>query len=52
MSFKEYIKEMKRLGWSEEELKEDYRLHKETKDKGIELPWFPYQKEKEKTERI
>ena len=48
MSFKEYIKEMKRLGWSDDELKDDYLLNERTKTSGLELPWFPYEKESEK----
>ncbi len=47
MSFKEYIKEMKRLGWTEEELKDDYRLHENSERDGFELPWFPFEKDRE-----
>ena len=42
MSFESYIREMKRLGWSDEELKKDYDLHELSRDS--ELPWFPYEK--------
>ncbi|MBQ6335287.1 MAG: hypothetical protein IJI46_09485 [Erysipelotrichaceae bacterium] len=49
MSFKEYIREMKRLGWSDEELKDDYRLHEQAESDGFELPWFPYQRPETKT---
>ncbi|MBQ9424438.1 MAG: hypothetical protein IJU42_00650 [Erysipelotrichaceae bacterium] len=42
MSFESYIREMKRLGWSDEELQKDYDLHERSSDQ--ELPWFPYEK--------
>ena len=42
MSFESYIREMKRLGWSDEELKKDYDLFRQSQDE--ELPWFPYEK--------
>ena len=45
MIFEEYIKEMKRLGWTDEELKEDYKLHEISEADGQELPWFPVEKE-------
>ncbi len=50
MSFKEYIKEMKRLGWSDEELKDDYALHEKTENDGFELPWFPFEKEEKRSQ--
>ena len=44
MVFEEYIKEMKRLGWSDEELEADYELHELSEADGQELPWFPIEK--------
>ena len=35
---------MKRLGWTDEELKEDYRLHEKAEQGGMELPWFPFER--------
>ena len=41
------MEEMKRLGWTEEELKDDYRLHENSERDGFELPWFPFEKDRE-----
>jgi len=41
MSFDIYIEEMKRLGWKEEDLKQDYELHENEIKSGQEFPWFP-----------
>ena len=50
LSFEAYIKEMKRLGWSDEELSADYHLHEISQRDGLELPWFPIEKsDKQKT---
>ena len=35
------------LGWTEEELKDDYRLHENSERDGFELPWFPFEKDRE-----
>ena len=51
MSFKAYIKEMKRLGWTDEELKDDYKLHERAENGGLELPWFPFERRKEISEQ-
>ena len=48
MSFETYIKEMKRRGWTEEELKDDYALHENLEKGGYELPWFPADKKEKK----
>ena len=44
MKFEAYIEEMKRLGWSDEELEKDYELEKTARINGTELPWFPVEK--------
>lgn len=44
MKFEAYITEMKRLGWSDEELEKDYELEKTARINGTELPWFPVEK--------
>ena len=44
MKFEAYIAEMKRLGWSDEELEKDYELERAARINGTELPWFPVEK--------
>ena len=39
MSFTEYIRKMKEMGWREEDLKEDYRLYESSRERGYTLPW-------------
>lgn len=41
MNFDSYVREMKRLGWNEDELRKDYELEKTARENGVELPWFP-----------
>ena len=48
MSFDIYIEEMKRLGWKEEDLKQDYELHENEIKSGQEFPWFPMPLSKKK----
>ena len=47
MKFEEYVKEMERLGWSKEELEDDFKLHEQAENDHFELPWFPMEKSKE-----
>ncbi|MBQ1507888.1 MAG: hypothetical protein IIZ47_00565 [Erysipelotrichaceae bacterium] len=39
MSFAKYIETMKELGWSDEDLKDDYVLYETSTEHGISLPW-------------
>ena len=50
MNFEIYIEEMKRLGWKEVELKNDYQLHESEMKSGQEFPWFPRPHENDKEE--
>ena len=44
MKFEAYIAEMKRLGWTDEELRSDYELNELSRINDLELPWFPQPK--------